>query len=61
MPELEPRRESLEEHAIVLDYLPTGRSSSARSEPLVQLLGEDKFTLLEAVPKSPDIHIGEKV
>ncbi len=61
MPELEQRRENLEEHAIVLDFLPTGRSSSARSEPVVQMIGEEKFTLLEAVPKSPDIKIGEKV
>ncbi len=59
--ELEQRRESLEEHAIVLDYLPTGRSSSVRSEPLVQIMGEDKFTLLEAVPKTAEIKVGEKV
>ena len=55
MVELEQRRENLEEHAIVLDFLPTGRSSSARSEPLVQMIGEEKFTLLEAVPKVPEI------
>lgn len=61
MPELEPRRENLEENVIVLDYLPTGRSSSARSEPIVQMLGDEKFTLLEAVPKSTEIRIGEKV
>ncbi len=62
MPEpVELRRENLEENAIVLDYLPTGRSSSARSEPVVQLMGEEKFTLLEAVPKKPDIKIGERV
>lgn len=61
MPEIEQRRENLEEYAIVLDYLSTGRSSSARSEPVVQLLGEEKFTLLEAVPKKPDIKIGERV
>lgn len=59
--ELEQRRENLEEHAIVLDYLPTGRSSSARPEPIVQILGEEKFTLLEAVPKRPDIKVGERV
>ena len=61
MAEIEQRRENLEEHAIVLDYLSTGRSSSARSEPVVQLLGDEEFTLLEAVPKIPDIKIGEKV
>ena len=59
--ELEQRRENLEEHAIVLDYLPTGKSSSVRLEPIVQILGEEKFTLLEAVPKIPEIKVGEKV
>jgi putative nucleotide binding protein len=58
---VEQRRENLEENAMVLDFLPTGRSSSARSEPVVQMVGEEKFTLLEAVPKTPDIKIGEKV
>ncbi|MGC8586938.1 MAG: DUF655 domain-containing protein [Candidatus Micrarchaeia archaeon] len=47
----EQRHEELEEYAIVLDYLPTGRSFSARSEPVVELIGEERFTLLEAVPK----------
>ncbi|MDE1834435.1 MAG: DUF655 domain-containing protein [Candidatus Micrarchaeota archaeon] len=61
MPEVEQRRESLEENAIVLDYLPTGRSSSVRAEPVVQILGEEKFTLLEAVPRKPEIKVGEKV
>jgi putative nucleotide binding protein len=61
MQELEQRRENLEEYAIVLDFLPTGRSTSVRSEPVVQMIGEEKFTLLEAVPKSPDIRIGERV
>ncbi len=54
-------REELEEYAAVLDYLPIGRSSSARAEPLVQLLGENKFTLLEAVPKTGELKIGETV
>lgn len=60
-PEVDQRREHLEEYALVLDYLPTGRSSSVRSEPIVQLLGENKFTLLEAVSKSPEIKIEERV
>lgn len=61
MEEIAQKREDLEENAIVLDYLPIGRSSSARSEPLVQLLGETKFTLLEAVPKSAEIKVEETV
>ena len=59
--EHEQRREDLEEHAIVLDYLPIGRSSSARAEPLVQLIGDNKFTLLEAVPKGSTMTVGETV
>ncbi|MCL5419735.1 MAG: DUF655 domain-containing protein [Candidatus Marsarchaeota archaeon] len=61
MEEREHTREDLEEHAIVLDYLPIGRSSSARSEPLVQMIGETKFTLLEAVPRVAEIKVGESV
>ncbi len=49
--EMEQKREELEEYAVVLDYLPTGKSFSARSEPVALLIGETKFTLLEAVPK----------
>jgi putative nucleotide binding protein len=53
--------EGLEEHALVLDYMPTGKSFSPKPEPLVQLLGESKFTLLEAVPKVSEIRIRERV
>lgn len=61
MQEGEQRKEDLEEYGHVLDYLPTGKSFSVRSEPIVQLLGESRFTLLEAVPKVPEIKIGEKL
>jgi putative nucleotide binding protein len=47
----QPRKESLEDYAIVLDYLPTGKSFSVKSEPITQLLGEERFTLLEAILK----------
>jgi len=43
-----------EEHAYVLDYLPHGRPSvrpSYRAGALVQLVGEEFFTLLEATVK----------
>ena len=44
-----------EEFAYVLDYLPQGKSGGGRlrysAEPVVQLLGEDYFTLLEATTK----------
>ncbi|MDE1827838.1 MAG: DUF655 domain-containing protein [Candidatus Micrarchaeota archaeon] len=56
------RKEELEEHAVVLDYLPTGKSGAAKSEPTAILLGENKFTLLEAVPKLGAIlKVGERV
>ena len=61
MEEEQPKREHLEEYAIVLDYMPSGRSTSIKSEPLVQLLGEERFTLLEAVCKSTEIRISERV
>ncbi|VVB77183.1 Uncharacterised protein [uncultured archaeon] len=53
--------DSFEEYAIVLDYLPTGKSYSPNPEPLVQLLGDNRFTLLEAVPKTSDIKLKERV
>ena len=59
--EHEQRAGDLEEYAYVLDYLPTGRSYSVKSEPLVQLLGSTRFTLLEAVPKVTEIKIEEKL
>jgi len=51
-----------EEFAFVLDFMPTGKSFSNKTEPIVQLLGEEKFTLLEVVPK-PNIllNLMEKV
>jgi putative nucleotide binding protein len=48
-------RKRYESYAYVLDHIPQGTSSSIRlsfkAEALVQLLGEDYFTLLEAVAK----------
>ncbi|MFH1106405.1 MAG: DUF655 domain-containing protein [Candidatus Micrarchaeota archaeon] len=40
-----------EEHALVLDFLPTGKAGEARQEPTAQVLGETYFTLLEVVTK----------
>lgn len=47
----EQRREELEEYGVVLEYLPTGKSFSANPEPIVQLIGEERFTLLEVLLK----------
>ncbi len=51
-----------EEYAIVLDFLPHGKAGEAAREPVAQLIGENKFTLLEAIPK-PDVklEVGERV
>jgi putative nucleotide binding protein len=54
--EFEDKREGLEEYAIVLDYLPSGKSYSVHSEPITQLLGEQRFTLLEAALK-PNVSV----
>ncbi len=51
-----------EEQALVLDFLPYGKSGEAKREPLVQLLGTESFTLLEAVPKEgASFDVGETV
>lgn len=45
-----------EEYAWVLDYLPYGKSvnsaASYQKKPLVQAIGDKKFTLMELVPKN---------
>ena len=45
-----------EDHAYVLDYLSHGKAGMSkgefRAEPIIQLMGETYFTLLEATPKS---------
>ncbi|MFA5930716.1 MAG: DUF655 domain-containing protein [archaeon] len=51
-----------EENAFILDYMPTGKSSSAKAEPLAQAVGKDFFTLLELVPKMGTyMTVGEEV
>lgn len=51
-----------EDYAYVLDFMLTGKSSSSRSEPLAQLIGEKWFTLLEATTKpEATLTIGERV
>ncbi len=49
-----------EEFAVVLDYLPRGKSASYKPEPLAQVLGMQFFTMLEVVPKA-ELKILEKV
>lgn len=48
------RGQKYEEYAYVLDYLPRGRPGADRryrAGPLVELIGEEYFTLLEAIVK----------
>lgn len=42
-------RQMKDEYAIVLDFLPTGRSEQRISSPVAQVLGEENFNLLEIV------------
>lgn len=52
----------MEEYAWIIDYLPQGRAADPRKEPLVQLIGHQFFTLLEAtVKQEATVSIGQKV
>ncbi len=54
--------ERKEDYAYVLDFMHAGKSSSSRSEPLAQLVGDKWFTLLEASTKPGiAVSIGERV
>ena len=54
--------ERREENALVLDYLPYGKSGEAQREPVAQVIGETFFTLLEVVPKKEaKLKAGDKV
>jgi len=51
-----------EEYALVLDFMPTGKPSAAKTEPIAQAIGKDYFTLLELVPKpGVSLIVGEEV
>lgn len=49
-----------EEFGIVLDFLPKGKSTDFKEEPLAQIIGENYFTLLEVTTKQP-VQVGEKL
>ena len=52
----------VEEYAVVLDFLPRGKSTSYKSEPVAQVLGIEYFTLLEIVPKeNAQLKTGENI
>lgn len=59
-------RRRYEDYAYVLDYMPLGNPADRhiwhRSRPLVQLIGEEYFTLMEASPRpGVELDIGERV
>ena len=55
-------RAGMEEYAIVLDFLPYGKSTDTKKVPIAQLVGEKYFTLLEVVPKpNVTLSVGERV
>lgn len=43
--------QKMEEHAIVIDYMPEGRPLDYKHEPVVQAVGTEYFTMLELIPK----------
>ncbi|MCX8200011.1 MAG: DUF655 domain-containing protein [Candidatus Micrarchaeota archaeon] len=52
----------MEENAYVLDFLPYGKSDDPRRQPVIQLIGEKFFTILEAYPKmGVTFSVGERV
>jgi putative nucleotide binding protein len=59
------REEKKEINAVVLDILPKGYPEDPRPmyrrEPLVQAVGIEQFKLLELIPKTLNIEIGENV
>ncbi len=60
----EPKK--YEEYAYVLDYMPHGRPGAPRTshsaQGVLQLLGEEYFTLLEASPKQDaDYNIRDRI
>lgn len=43
-----------EERGVVLDYLRTGYVNSRREDPVLQVLGDTSYTLLELIPKQDE-------
>ncbi len=52
----------MEEYAWVIEYMPQGHATEMRMEAVVQLMGEQAFTLLEAsVKPEANIVIGQRI
>lgn len=53
---------TMEEYGVVLDFLPYGKSTDTKREPLAQIIGDSFFTLLEVVPKpETQLSAGERI
>ena len=59
------RAEKKEVNAVILDVLPKGYPDDPRPiykrEPVVQAMGVEQFKLLELIPKSLNVEIGELI
>jgi len=52
----------MEDYGVVVDFLPYGKSTDTRREPVAQVVGESFFTLLEVTPKpGATLKVGERV
>ncbi len=52
----------MEDYAWVIEYLPVGHATQIKKEPIVQLVGESYFTLLEATVKpNASVVLGQRV
>lgn len=55
-------KEKKDENAIVLNYLPRGKVSDSRDEPIAQVLGDKYFSLLEVgLREGEEVESGEKI
>ncbi len=53
---------TMEEYAVVLDFLPYGKSTDTKKESLAQVIGETYFTILEVTPKpEAQMKVGERI
>lgn len=55
-------KEKKDEYGLVLDYLPRGRASDRKDEPLALVIGTEHFSLLEVVLRNDaEAELGEKL
>lgn len=55
-------KQKRDEYGVILDFLPRGKPSDRRMEPIAQVIGDRYFTLLEVVIKEGvEVKPGEKI